>query len=88
MPFLQVLFSGSLIIEHCFYFFVLFVPFRANDLSEMMSDNSQKQIVHLRNCAMHPVLFTSNIVLFKGHTEMRGVRVCNLEIFYIFCFGR
>jgi len=47
-----------------------------------------QKYLSLRNCAMHPVLFTSNIVLFKGHTEMRGVRVCNLEIFYIFCFGR
>jgi len=33
-------------------------------------------------------LFTSTIVSFKGPEETRGARVRNLEIFYIFCFGR
>jgi len=33
-------------------------------------------------------LFTSTIASFKGSEEKRGACVRNLEIFYIFCFGR
>jgi len=33
-------------------------------------------------------LFKSNIILFNGPKETRGACGCDLEIFYIFCFGR
>ena len=33
-------------------------------------------------------LFKSNIMLFKGPKETRGLKICVLEIFCLFCFAR